>query len=112
MDNEELGRKKSKVCCIFKRNREFGESSDDSSSSDSSDSSDDSDIGDGKRDDKAGNDKRGCDKGHDHGQNHHHEHQKPGRRLTRRPPSQNAYEKMPKIVRKKKEGTSETLTQS
>lgn len=112
VDNEELGRKKSKVCCIFKRNREFGESSDDSSSSDSSDSSDDSDIGDGKRDDKAGNDKRGCDKGHDHGQNHHHEHQKPGRRLTRRPPSQNAYEKMPKIVRKKKEGTSETLTQS
>ncbi|KAJ9076175.1 Type 1 phosphatases regulator ypi1 [Entomophthora muscae] len=36
IDNEGLGRKKSKVCCIFRKQRQFGESSssDDSSSGD------------------------------------------------------------------------------
>lgn len=116
VDNEELGRKKSKVCCIFKRNREFGESSDESSS-DSSDSSEDSDIGDDKRKGRDENDKRAYDMDHDHdhahNHSHHHGHQKPGRRPSRRPPSPNAYEKMPKNVTKKnKEGTSGTMTQS
>ncbi|KAF8423277.1 type 1 phosphatases regulator YPI1 [Tirmania nivea] len=118
VDNEGLGRKKSKVCCIFKRNQEFGESSDESSSSsDSSDSSDDSDIGDDKRE---GNVKRGCDKDYEHDDDHdddhdhsyHHEYRKPGRRRSRRPPSPNAYEKMPKNVMKKREGISATMTQS
>lgn len=112
VDNEHLGRKKSKVCCIFKRNREFGESSDESSSSSDSDSSDDdSDIGDGKRKGRDDNCKKGCDKDHDHnhGHNycyHHQEHRKPSQGHRRRPPSPNAYEKMPKNVTKKKETTS------
>lgn len=44
VDNEHLNKKKSKVCCIFHPQREFGESSDESSSSSSSDESE-SDFG-------------------------------------------------------------------
>ncbi|EEQ86254.1 hypothetical protein RJZ56_004257 [Blastomyces dermatitidis] len=45
VDNEELGRKSSKVCCIFHKARPVGESSSESSSDSSSDSSDsDSDV--------------------------------------------------------------------
>lgn len=43
IDNEGLGRKKSKVCCIYHKPRAVGESSSDESSSDSSDSSSDDD---------------------------------------------------------------------
>lgn len=41
VDNEHMDKKKSKICCIFHPQREFGESSDESldSSSDSSDES-------------------------------------------------------------------------
>ncbi|CDI80667.1 hypothetical protein, conserved [Eimeria acervulina] len=38
LDNEDLGRKSSKVCCIYHKPRAFGESSSSSSSSSSSDS--------------------------------------------------------------------------
>lgn len=41
VDNEHMDKKKSKICCIFHPQREFGESSDSSDSSGSSDSSDD-----------------------------------------------------------------------
>ncbi|GEQ68530.1 hypothetical protein JCM33374_g2198 [Metschnikowia sp. JCM 33374] len=48
VDNEHLEKKKSKICCIFHPQREFGESSDEDSccSSESSDSSDESDASD------------------------------------------------------------------
>lgn len=39
IDNEEFGKKKSKVCCIYHKPRRFDESSDESSDSDSSSSS-------------------------------------------------------------------------
>jgi protein phosphatase 1 regulatory subunit 11 len=42
-DNEGLGRKSSKRCCIFHKQRDFGESSTDSSDNDSDDDSDSSD---------------------------------------------------------------------
>ncbi|GES97039.1 hypothetical protein RCL_jg5106.t1 [Rhizophagus clarus] len=55
VDNEGLGRKKLKICCIYHKPRAFGESSDeDSSSSDSDDSDHDHD--------------------HDHKNGHHHSH--------------------------------------
>ncbi|KAJ2720307.1 Type 1 phosphatases regulator ypi1 [Coemansia sp. Benny D115] len=38
VDNEGLGRKKSKICCIFRKQRAFGESDSDSSDSSGSDS--------------------------------------------------------------------------
>ncbi|CAB4374819.1 hypothetical protein RhiirA5_358235 [Rhizophagus irregularis] len=40
VDNEGLGRKKSKICCIYHKPRAFGESSDEDSSRDDSDDSD------------------------------------------------------------------------
>lgn len=42
VDNEDMGKKKSKICCIFHPQREFGESSDESLGSSSDSSSDDS----------------------------------------------------------------------
>lgn len=39
VDNEHLNRKKTKICCIFTKQREFGESSSESSDSSDSDSS-------------------------------------------------------------------------
>ncbi|RLV94712.1 Type 1 phosphatases regulator YPI1 [Spathaspora sp. JA1] len=45
IDNEFLNRKKTKICCIFHRTREFGESSSDSSTDSSSDESDASENG-------------------------------------------------------------------
>ncbi|KAI0298024.1 phosphatase inhibitor-domain-containing protein [Multifurca ochricompacta] len=41
VDNEGLGRKKSKICCIYHRPRQFDESSDEDSSETDSDSDDD-----------------------------------------------------------------------
>lgn len=93
VDNEGLGRKSSKVCCIYHKAREFGESSseDDSSSDDSSDSdsggSDSADDG-GAR--MSGN-RRGRKSGHDHKHGDDCNHAK-----GKRKPSPNAYEKMPK----------------
>eukprot|EP00123_Amoebidium_parasiticum_P010408 comp20085_c0_seq1/m.24734 comp20085_c0_seq1/g.24734 ORF comp20085_c0_seq1/g.24734 comp20085_c0_seq1/m.24734 type:complete len:107 (-) comp20085_c0_seq1:814-1134(-) len=39
VDNEHMGKKKSKMCCIFKKQRAFGESSSDDSSCDEGDHS-------------------------------------------------------------------------
>ncbi|KEF55209.1 uncharacterized protein A1O9_08863 [Exophiala aquamarina CBS 119918] len=93
IDNEGLGRKSSKVCCIYHKERQFGESSseDDSSSDDSSDSdgggSDSADDG-GAR--MSGNRRgRKSDRGHKHGDDCNHN-------KAKRKPSPNAYEKMPK----------------
>ena len=120
VDNESLGRKKSKgisftilfpppkttginmawmgtVCCIYRRAREFGESSDESSSSDDSSSSSD-------EKDTSHEEGKPCPEGSGGGgpQNHNHErHGNQGRIKRRRPPSPNAYEKMPRDPRKK-----------
>ncbi|KAH7321142.1 phosphatase inhibitor-domain-containing protein [Stachybotrys elegans] len=88
VDNEALGRKSSKVCCIYHRPKAVGESSDESSSSSSDDSSDsDSEPG-----------RKGDADSKDHSCGHNH---KRGRRSKKdgkqkRPPSPNAYEKVPK----------------
>jgi len=92
IDNEELGRKKSKVCCIYRRAREFGESSDESSD-DSSSSSNTSDE-EGKA--KPGDSREDSNKNHNHSG-----HADQGRNKRRRPPSPNAYEKIPRNSCKK-----------
>lgn len=68
VDNEHLGKKKSKICCIYHKPRKFDESSDESSD-------DDSDCG-------------GHDHDHDGHDGHVHSHKDGGRR--------NAYEAQPK----------------
>ncbi|KIV84066.1 hypothetical protein PV11_06040 [Exophiala sideris] len=92
IDNEGLGRKSSKVCCIYHKPREFGESSseDDSSSSDS-DGSDTPDDG-GAR--MVGGNRRGRTH-HPHGHKHSEDCGN-GKGKGKRKPSPNAYEKMPK----------------
>lgn len=103
VDNEGLGRKKSKICCIFKKQREFGESSSESDSSDD-DSGSDSDEGGKPHEHRNGNGNGNgdCDHGHKHGQSK--------RRQKRGSP--NAYDRMPKNRKDKdkkdgKDSTSE-----
>jgi len=59
VDNEGAGRKKSKICCIYRKPRAFDESSDESSAS-----SDESDS-----DSHRGRREHDCE-GHGHGHNH------------------------------------------
>ncbi|MCJ1355388.1 MAG: Type 1 phosphatases regulator ypi1 [Icmadophila ericetorum] len=106
IDNEGLGRKSSKVCCIYHKSTAPGESSDESSSdSDSSsadsDSDSESDPTPGGRLNQIAKQKR-CEHGHSHDY-HGHEHGakgdkgdggKKGGGKRRRSP--NAYEKIPK----------------
>ncbi|KAF2273205.1 uncharacterized protein EI97DRAFT_452506 [Westerdykella ornata] len=105
VDNEGMGKKSSKVCCIYHKPREVGESSDESSSDSSSDSDSDSEP-DSSRARPVGGRKTGRGRkphnhDHDHGE-HDHDHgegpsqQPKPRRRPRRKPSPNAYEKMPK----------------
>ncbi|KAK4455016.1 phosphatase inhibitor [Podospora aff. communis PSN243] len=103
VDNEGLGRKSSKVCCIYHRPRAVGESSDESSSDSSSSSSDsDSDSGrEGARPSKKMGEDKGKKPSHDHDHDcgsHSHGHRRSRRdgNGKRRRPSPNAYEKMPK----------------
>ncbi|KAL1940184.1 hypothetical protein VTO73DRAFT_9135 [Trametes versicolor] len=65
VDNEGAGKKKSKICCIYHKPRQFDESSSDESSDDDSDSSYDS---------RAPRRHRGHDHDHDHDHNHNHDH--------------------------------------
>jgi len=120
VDNEGLGRKSSKVCCIYHKPREFGESSSESSSSSSSGSDNDSDTD----SDSSGGPPRQPIRKRDPNAPHDHEHDGPcshdtssrGRRSKKpkkkraegRRPSPNAYEKMPKY---KKKGGSGTTTE-
>ncbi|OCK83623.1 hypothetical protein K432DRAFT_379331 [Lepidopterella palustris CBS 459.81] len=103
VDNEGMGKKSSKVCCIYHKPRAIDESSDESSS-DSSDSDSDSEpdnstarpVGSGRR--------SGHPQGRDHGHHHHdHDHgEGSGGNQPKRPQakprkrSPNAYEKLPK----------------
>jgi len=92
VDNEGLGRKSSKVCCIYHAPKPIDESSDESSSDDSSDES--------------GNDDGGArpvgGKRHEHGHRHDHDHAHDGGHGKRgkgkgRARSPNAYEKLPRV---------------
>jgi protein phosphatase 1 regulatory subunit 11 len=83
VDNEHMNRKKSKICCIFRKQRAF----DESSSGESSTSEDSSDS----------------DSSHDERCPHHRR-----RRARRvRDPSPNAYEKAPKYGRERKPQSSQ-----
>ncbi|CAZ80999.1 unnamed protein product [Tuber melanosporum] len=86
IDNEGMGKKKSKVCCIYSRPRAYDESS-----SDESDSSSDEDS------ENEGH-------GHTHNKNCGHGPKRSAKgksRDSKRAPNPNAYEKMPKPARKK-----------
>lgn len=82
------------ACCIHRPAREFGESSDESS--DDSSSSDESDT-ETKRRSQPVKGHKGCNGDHKHNLNRDGNGQKKSRR---RPPSPNAYERMPKIQSK------------
>ncbi|PYI04841.1 type 1 phosphatases regulator ypi1 [Aspergillus sclerotiicarbonarius CBS 121057] len=105
IDNEGMGKKSSKVCCIYHKNRPIGDSSSESESSDSSSPDSDTDS-DGEL---------GCHRmtGHRHPPNQNDnntpddQRPSPGRERTthrhakkaKRKPSPNAYEKMPKTAK-------------
>ncbi|KAL3469999.1 phosphatase inhibitor-domain-containing protein [Aspergillus californicus] len=106
IDNEGMGKKSSKVCCIYHKARPIGESSSESESSESESS--DSESSDSGNDRETGNENgRSC--GHSHhnrdgtqgslegraGGGHNHDSKK----NKRRKPSPNAYEKMPKSTK-------------
>ncbi|KAF9939134.1 Type 1 phosphatases regulator ypi1 [Mortierella alpina] len=107
VDNEHMNKKKSKtqrallfifaVCCIFKKQKEFGESSDESSSeSDSSGSESDggpAPSGSGKGKGKGRREDHSCDHSDPNHQHHHHRRgaDKPKKRVL------NEYERMPKV---------------
>ena len=96
VDNEGMGKKKSKVCCIYHKPREFGESSSEEDSSDSSNSDSGSDTA-----ARAGGPQR-CGHGHHHSRRNRRnpKYSKDGDEKgdsARRRASPNAYEKMPKV---------------
>ncbi|KAJ5297998.1 hypothetical protein PENANT_c012G03179 [Penicillium antarcticum] len=111
VDNEGMGKKSSKVCCIYHKARPVGESSSESDS-DSSSSDSDSDS----NDDRA---KRANHARHSHarGRKPHDEHRhiadpnddgccsdQGAPKSKRRKPSPNAYEKMPKSSKSRSRG--------
>ncbi|KAL4905675.1 hypothetical protein BDW74DRAFT_11368 [Aspergillus multicolor] len=103
VDNEGMGKKSSKVCCIYHKTRPIGESSSESESSESESSDSDSGSETGNSDGR-----RSC--GHS---NHNRRdtqqtlnrggtldgHQHRSVKGQRRKPSPNAYEKMPKYTK-------------
>lgn len=88
VDNEGMGRKSSKVCCIYHAPKGIDESSDESSS----DSSSDSDSG----DDGSARPVRKQGGGHGHGHDHDHDRGKRSGKGKGRAKSPNAYEKVRK----------------
>ncbi|KAI4628642.1 hypothetical protein J4E83_003195 [Alternaria metachromatica] len=104
VDNEGMGKKSSKVCCIYHKPRAADESSDDDSSDSSSDSDSDSEPDNstarpagrmggarGRRPHQHAHDD--CEDVHDHGEGSSTPQK---HKRQRRKPSPNAYEKMPK----------------
>lgn len=106
VDNEGMGKKSSKVCCIYHKPHEPGDSDSDSSDSSSSSDSDSDDEPDLSRARKAGGSGR---KGRGDGHRHDHDHGngdcngKGKGKAKERKPSPNAYERQPKH-KSKKEG--------
>ncbi|KAL4861612.1 hypothetical protein BDV12DRAFT_190963 [Aspergillus spectabilis] len=104
IDNEGMGKKSSKVCCIYHKARPVGESSSESESSDTDSSDFDGDCEPGNT-----NARRNCQHTH-----HHHDgaqgspergrapggHSHDSGNNRRRKPSPNAYEKMPKNTKR------------
>jgi protein phosphatase 1 regulatory subunit 11 len=125
IDNEGMGKKNSKVCCIYHKPRAMNESSSESDSDPSSSSSDidsgdsdtsDIDVDGRRRQQQQHNDSHGENgaatthaDGHSHGCNDlepssHHHHiktpsRKPKRKSKKRKPSPNAYERVSKNVK-------------
>ncbi|KAJ5186671.1 hypothetical protein N7449_011435 [Penicillium cf. viridicatum] len=109
VDNEGMGKKSSKVCCIYHKARPVGESSSEESSSSSSES--DSESEDDRRTARVNRARHthSHNGGRDpHGEHEHASHpdqgccpedQKSKPKRNRRKPSPNAYEKMPKSSR-------------
>ncbi|KAF2665635.1 hypothetical protein BT63DRAFT_482557 [Microthyrium microscopicum] len=91
VDNEGMGKKSSKVCCIYHKPHAAGESSGDDSDSSDSDSNLDSEP-DNSRARPAGGAKRSRAKRR---HNHKHDEDKDGDGRARKP-SPNAYERVPK----------------
>jgi protein phosphatase 1 regulatory subunit 11 len=97
VNNEGMGKKSSKVCCIYHKPREPGESSDEDDSSDSDSDSDSSGGDDGAARPAQGRGRRAQDHGHEHGADgdcaggdgHARSHGKEKRR-------KNAYERQPR----------------
>ncbi|PTB67488.1 hypothetical protein BBK36DRAFT_1167884 [Trichoderma citrinoviride] len=96
VDNEGLGRKKSKVCCIYHRPKAVDESSDESSSDSSSSSDSDSDSEAESKSKRPVGGEHDCGHSHDHGHRHHRGRGSGANGKKKRAPSPNAYEKMPK----------------
>ncbi|KAK6339112.1 hypothetical protein TWF696_009896 [Orbilia brochopaga] len=87
VDNEGLGKKKTKICCIYKKPRQFGESSSEDSSSSSSSDDDQS------PDAESNNDPESERPSHRHRHSRDNVCQAHGNRRQRR---RNAYEQQPK----------------
>ncbi|KAF5116457.1 hypothetical protein DV454_001651 [Geotrichum candidum] len=114
IDNEHMNKKKSKICCIFHKTREFGESSSESDSSSSSSSSDSDSDFEGFGNDNSAPGRRNLNKDeasdsekedHEHGENCNHNHANERRRRRKhkksaRESSPNAYERQPKYTPK------------
>lgn len=106
VDNEGMGKKSSKVCCIYHKPHEPGDSdseSSDSSSSSESDSDDEPDLSRARKAGGSGRRGRGIGHGHDHD---HGEGDCSGKgkgkgKGKQRKPSPNAYERQPKHKIKK-----------
>lgn len=104
INNEGMGKKSSKVCCIYHRPRALGESSDESSSSSSSDESDSDDDYDNHNRQRAS--RREC--GHGHGHEHDNEHEGHTHTHKHKKPSPNAYERVPKVKKRHGDGDAGT----
>ena len=85
VNNEGMGKRSSKVCCIYRKAREVGESSSEESDTSSNSDSDDEDSAERKR----------C---HNKECGHAHDVQRDQPAKTARKPSPNAYEKQPRSV--------------
>lgn len=109
VDNEGMGKKSSKVCCIYHKPHVVGESSDESSSDSSSDEESESEpdnstarpVGGRRGENLRRRRNHNHDHDHDHGEPDHGNGEGPSnpaqpRRRPRRKHSPNAYEKMPK----------------
>lgn len=102
VDNEGMGKKSSKVCCIYHKTRPVGESSSESESSESESSDSDSDrtgAAKSKKNCRRNNhDQSGSQKSPERARTPG-EHGRDGEKRQRRKPSPNAYEKMPKYTK-------------
>jgi protein phosphatase 1 regulatory subunit 11 len=100
VDNEGMGKKSSKVCCIYHKPHEPGDSDSDSSSSSSeSDSDSEPDLSRARK--AGGRGRKGKHDGHDHGDGNGDCGENGGGKGKERKPSPNAYERQPKHKSKK-----------